>query len=328
MSRNGSGTYSIPNVFTPATTIVAADVNQNFDDLGDEITNSVAADGQTSLTGPLKAANGTNSAPSVTFASDLDTGLFRDAANNPAIAAGSVKVEEWTSTVRTHHVPTEWPAEVQVASASTADVLGAASDFVEVTGTTTITSLGTGANRLKVVRFSGALTLTHNGTSLILPGGADIITVAGDVMVIRSDASSNVRLVAYLGRPVGTAANFRANTADKALVTDRVWSAAEEVTLTDDSTIAVDMSTFINAVVTLTDNRTLGQPSNTKVGQSGCIRIIQDAGGTNTLAYHADWKFAGGVDPVLSTAGDAQDLLFYQVIAENVIFASLVKAIG
>ncbi len=68
-----------------------------------------------------------------------------------------------------------------------------------------------------------------------------------------------------------SAANYRANTADKVLLTDDVWSAAAEVTLTDAATIAVDMSTFINAVVTLGGNRTLGQPSNTKVGQAGVI---------------------------------------------------------
>ena len=31
------------------------------------------------------------------------------------------------------------------------------------------------------MQFSGALTLTHNATSLILPGGASITTAAGDV---------------------------------------------------------------------------------------------------------------------------------------------------
>jgi hypothetical protein len=129
----------------------------------------------------------------------------------------------------------------------------------------------------------------------------------------------------------GTSASisdYRANVADRLLETDVVWGAAAEVALTDAATIAVDMSTFINASVTLAGNRTLGQPSNTKVGQSGFIRIIQDGTGSRTLAYHADWKFAGGTDPVLSTAAGATDLLFYQVIAANFIYASLVKAVG
>jgi hypothetical protein len=55
MARNGSGTYSVPNTFVAGETITASGENQNFSDIGAEITNSVAADGQTSMTGPLKA---------------------------------------------------------------------------------------------------------------------------------------------------------------------------------------------------------------------------------------------------------------------------------
>jgi hypothetical protein len=127
---------------------------------------------------------------------------------------------------------------------------------------------------------------------------------------------------------IATAAEFRANTADQILDTDGVWSAAETVTLTDAATIAVDMSAFINATVTLGGNRTLGQPSNTKVGQSGFIRINQDATGNRTLAYHADWKFDGGSDPTLSTAASATDVLYYSVIAANFIHATLRKALA
>jgi hypothetical protein len=128
--------------------------------------------------------------------------------------------------------------------------------------------------------------------------------------------------------PEMTAAQYRANTADKLLSTDQTWAAAEEVTLTDAATIAVDMSTFLNAKVTLAGNRVLGQPTNTKVGQCGVIRIIQDGTGTRTLTYHADWKFVGGIDPVLTTTAGATDLLFYQVIAANFIYGSLVRGIA
>jgi hypothetical protein len=123
-----------------------------------------------------------------------------------------------------------------------------------------------------------------------------------------------------------TAAQYRANTASLTLQTDAVWSAAAEVTLTDAATITVDMSTFINAVVTLGGNRTLGNPTNEKVGQSGVIRIVQDATGSRTLSYGTDWEFAGGIAPTLSTTANAQDLLFYYVIATDRIFGNLVKA--
>jgi hypothetical protein len=103
-------------------------------------------------------------------------------------------------------------------------------------------------------------------------------------------------------------------------------SGAAAVTLTDAATIPVDMSTFYNAIVTLGGNRTLGQPSNAPVGQSGVIRIVQDGTGSRTLSYHADWKFAFGSDPTLSTTAGAVDLLFYDVIDTNFVFATLAKA--
>lgn len=126
----------------------------------------------------------------------------------------------------------------------------------------------------------------------------------------------------------GTAAQFQANTSGKALSTDKVWSAADYVALTDAATVAVDLSAGINFSLTIGGNRTLGAPSNTKNGQMGAIVITQDGTGSRTLAYHANWKFAGGTDPTLSTAAGAVDILFYQVISSSSIFGTLTKAIA
>lgn len=79
-----------------------------------------------------------------------------------------------------------------IASATTTDIGAATGNFVDVTGTTTITGLGTiRAGVERTVRFTGALTLTHNATSLILPGGANITTANGDVATFRSLGSGN-----------------------------------------------------------------------------------------------------------------------------------------
>ena len=125
-----------------------------------------------------------------------------------------------------------------------------------------------------------------------------------------------------------TTTQVKANTADKVLTPDIVYSAANEVTLTDATTIAVDGSTFINAVVTLGGNRTLGTMSNAVVNRTGRIRVVQDATGSRTLAYHADYEFAGGSAPVLSTAAASQDILYYDVIASGRILISAIKAIA
>jgi hypothetical protein len=93
-----------------------------------------------------------------------------------------------------------------LASASTVDLGAADSDYVEISGTTTITSLGSTTARNHVwVRFQGALTLTHNSTSLILPTGSNITTAAGDVAEFVRLSGSNWQCLGYVpvsGKPV------------------------------------------------------------------------------------------------------------------------------
>lgn len=83
-------------------------------------------------------------------------------------------------------------AEADVASATTTDIGAAASQNVRITGTASISSFGTvAAGTVRRCRMAGALTLTHNATSLILPGGANIVTVAGDCFEAISLGSGN-----------------------------------------------------------------------------------------------------------------------------------------
>jgi hypothetical protein len=91
------------------------------------------------------------------------------------------------------------------ASATTTDLGAIEGNYVSITGTTTITGLGTVAAGVTVTAtFAGILTLTHNGTSLILPTAANITTAAGDSAVFVSLGSGNWRCVAYT-RADGTA---------------------------------------------------------------------------------------------------------------------------
>ena len=86
-----------------------------------------------------------------------------------------------------------WEKGADVASAGTVS-LGEGSLF-HITGTTTITDIdfATAKNgRSAWLIFDGALTLTHNSTTLVLPGGANITTAAGDMAYVVQDNSDNV----------------------------------------------------------------------------------------------------------------------------------------
>lgn len=166
--------------------------------------------------------------------------------------------------------------------------------------------------------ITGGGTITMAGTLAVTNGGTGAATASG--------ARTNLGLGTIATFPEMSVAEYRANTAGRALSTDKVWSSAEYVTLTDAATIALDLSTFLNATVTLGGNRTLGFPTNLKK-QAGIIEIKQDATGSRTLAYAAGWKFAGGSVPVLTTAANAVDWLYYQVMPSGNVFGSLAKDI-
>jgi len=98
-----------------------------------------------------------------------------------------------------------------LASAATVTLASASGNVLHVTGTTTISSFGNAdAGLLRTVIFDGALTLTHNATSLILPTGANITTAAGDTAVMFCDSTNNWRCLSYQrkdGTPLVAAAS-------------------------------------------------------------------------------------------------------------------------
>lgn len=249
-----------------------------------------------------------------------------------------------------------------VATAATI-VLDAEGPSFDLTGTTTVSTITLGEGKQRRARATGSFQLTASA-NLVVNGNASVnlAVSSGDMLFLWGFASSIVYVWGVAGGGLtaannlsdvssaptsftnikqaasktatgvvefATIAEYRTGTdTGRALVVDQVWNAGAEVTLTDAATITVDMATFLNGKVTLAGNRTLGQPSNAKIGQEGFIRVIQDGTGNRTLAYHSDWKFAGGVDPTASTGAADVDLLFYKVIATNFIFATLVKDLG
>jgi hypothetical protein len=127
-----------------------------------------------------------------------------------------------------------------------------------------------------------------------------------------------------------TVAQFRANVVGKALSTDKVWGAAASVALAQVAgNVAVDLNAGINFTLAMTGGPwTLSNPTNGKDGQSGKIEITQDATGGRVLNFSPNWIWAGGVDGVLSTAANARDVLYYQVLSDGKAHCSLNKALA
>lgn len=85
-----------------------------------------------------------------------------------------------------------------VASAAALPLINDGNQFT-VTGTATITSMNTlGVGKVIYLRFVNALTITHHATDLILPGGVNITTVAGDMAIFHEYATGDWRLLNFL----------------------------------------------------------------------------------------------------------------------------------
>ena len=89
-----------------------------------------------------------------------------------------------------------WTKGSDVASVA-ALVLGDGNYF-DITGTTTITSVGTkGVGTTVKLHFDEILTLTHHATDLILPSAANIMTAAGDEFEFTEYAAGDWRCTGY-----------------------------------------------------------------------------------------------------------------------------------
>lgn len=116
-----------------------------------------------------------------------------------------------------------------------------------------------------------------------------------------------------------SSAQFQANLVNTAVQVDQYWGAMVETVLTYSATVTPDFNTGINFGVTLTGNVTIANPTNIKVGQTGVIRIQQDATGTRTLAWGSYFKTANGVAKTGTTTANAIDIWKYHVVSPTLI---------
>lgn len=153
-ARNSAGTYSLPsgNPVVSGNTITTSWANNTMSDLASELTNSLDRGGRGAMTAPLQCTNGSALAPSVTFESDTNTGIYRCGADNLCIAVGGVKKVDIQSGA--------------VAVAADAGVDGAA------TLTGPVTALG----GVTVTNSAAGNAITATGNS----GGDGLVATGGD----------------------------------------------------------------------------------------------------------------------------------------------------
>ena len=175
MPRDSSGTYTLPDGYQAVTgeLFVATQHNSPLEDIRDALTGSLARNGSGSMSAAL----------------DMNSNRIKNLAD---------PTSDQDAVTKTYVDQRTWADAIDIASAATTDIGSKDSETVNVTGTEAITSLGTAdAGVSRWVKFAGALTLTHNATSLILPTGANITTAAGDTAYFKSEGEGNWRCYLY-----------------------------------------------------------------------------------------------------------------------------------
>jgi hypothetical protein len=194
LAFNGAGTflrlYSWTQDKLNAIKINASRMDAEMDGFATGLSNCITKDGQTTITANIpfngRKITGLGDATADTDALNRQSGDARFVRLSGGSTGGAM-----TGALN-------FARGSDIASAAITDIGAATGNYVTITGTTTITALGTvQAGTVRFVRFSGALTLTHNAASLILPGGSNIITAAGDVGIFVSEGSGNWRCLSY-----------------------------------------------------------------------------------------------------------------------------------
>jgi hypothetical protein len=98
------------------------------------------------------------------------------------------------------------------------------------------------------------------------------------------------------------------------------------ITLTDASTITMNLAQTNNFSVTLGGNRILANVANSTPGQSGFLVVRQDGTGSRTLSFGSGWRFPSNSAPTLTTTANAVDLIVYTATTtSNVIAQALLS---
>jgi hypothetical protein len=169
------------------------------------MTNSVAADGQTTLTGALKGYAGSVSAPGYSFASDSNCGIYRIGADNIGVACAGAKVLDIsatglgvTGTLTSSSTITATAAAIVAGTTVTAGTLVLTGDGAVGAPAHTFTSdadcgmYRIGANNLGIA-VNGAKVLDIATTGLAVTGALSATTsitaatIAGDVVATQAN---------------------------------------------------------------------------------------------------------------------------------------------
>ena len=192
-------------------------------------------------------------------------------------------------------------------------------------------SANTTASDAVVLRVAGqthGVTVPSGGVGYFFTNGTSVNTLNASGFSAITTTQADARYVAITGTQTITGAKTFTSTVTitgAAAFTSAVNVSGpvnvNTVTLTDAASIVPSFDAGNTFVVTLGGNRTLAAPTSANIGQSGSIRVIQDATGGRTLSYNSAYQFVSGSAPVMDTSAGAQSILVFSCRSATTIDA-------
>lgn len=283
-------------------------------------TAAITSFGATTPTGAIKLLEFTGAA-SLTYNA---ASMILPGAQNIALAAGDCAIARhegsgnWRvmDVIRGNSHPLI-VGQATIASAGTTDLGSVREQSIVISGVVSITSFGSTApiGAVKFVEFSGSLTLTFNGASLILPGGANIQTSPGDTLIGRHEGSGNWRVMSLQrSSPQGIlSVNFTSvGTVDTS--EDTLMSFAVPANTLGANGNAVRVSAWGTASTDANTKRMRLYFGNTVVADTGSLALATTA--------PSPWKF----DSMVVRASSAAESAITTISGSSLILAQSVSA--
>ena len=199
------------------------------------------------------------------------------------------------------------------------------------------TAVGTGANAFTSATIAGANTAIGTGANSyllsVIAGANAAVGTGANTVSIAAFTKANSSLPNTSGATFSGNLNITGNVGiGITSITTKfsVFGSSNSgiTTLTDNTSIVIDMTSNNNFAITLGGSNTFINPTVMNPGQSGIIWITQDGSGGRTPSWGSYWKFPSNTAPTLTTTGNAVDAIVYVVRNSTSITSQTILNVG